>query len=280
MIPASFDYVRARSIEEARAVLDHCGPSAVLLAGGHSLLPRMRYREVNPAVLVDVSRVPGLSGVQVEGSELRIGAAVTYAVLASSALVRAEAAVLAHAAGTVGDPHVRNRGTIGGSVAHADPAADLPAVLLTLGATMVVHGPGGSRAVRAADFFRAPGRTALGPADVLTEVRVPRVPGSRWSYHKFHRRSHEWAMVAVTAVQPVAAAGPLVGLANMGPLPLRALDVERLAAQGAPAVVAAEQAANGTAPPSDVRADGDYRAHVARVLTERALNDLAIAAAS
>jgi carbon-monoxide dehydrogenase medium subunit len=265
VIPASFDYLAASSAAEAIALLAEHGDDAKLLAGGHSLLPMMKLRLATPAVLVDIGRVDELSGITADGSDLVIGATTRHAELAASPLVRDQAPLLAHAAAQVGDPQIRHRGTIGGSLAHADPAADLPMALVALGGSVELRGPGGTRAVSADDFFAGYFETVLEPDEMITAVRVPATPGAPWGYQKFVRRANDWAIVGV------AATGGRIALANMGPVPLRARAAEQALADGASAAEAAELAADGTEPGEDVHANRAYREHLARVLTRRAL---------
>jgi aerobic carbon-monoxide dehydrogenase medium subunit len=265
MIPAPFEYAAATSRAHALELLAEHGDDAKLLAGGHSLLPMMKLRLATPAVLIDISRLDELAGVSADGEDLVIGATTRHADLASSELVKAEAPLLAHAAAQVGDPQIRHRGTIGGSLSHADPAADLPMALVALGGRVQIEGPGGARVVAAEDFFQGYFETALEPDELLTAVRVPRRPDSSWGYQKFVRRSNDWAIVGVAAVDG------RVALANMGATPLRARAVEEALAAGASPAEAAEHAADGTAPGEDIHADRAYRQHLARVLTRRAL---------
>ncbi|HKN98912.1 MAG TPA: FAD binding domain-containing protein, partial [Pseudonocardiaceae bacterium] len=199
MIPADFDYVRAGSVDEAVALLAS-DEDAKLIAGGHSLLPMMKLRLAFPSVLVDVRRLPGLSYVRTEGDEIAIGALTRHCGLVESTVLRAEAPLLAEAASFVGDPQIRHRGTIGGSLSHADPAADLPAAVLASDATLVVRGPAGRRSIAAADFFVDYFQTALRPDEMLVEVRVPRTGPNGWHYSKFVRRANDWAIVAVATV--------------------------------------------------------------------------------
>jgi carbon-monoxide dehydrogenase medium subunit len=263
VIPASFDYLAASSAAEAIALLAEHGDDAKLLAGGHSLLPMMKLRLATPAVLVDIGRVDELSGITADGSDLVIGATTRHAELAASPLVRDQAPLLAHAAAQVGDPQIRHRGTIGGSLAHADPAADLPMALVALGGSVELRGPGGTRAVSADDFFAGYFETVLEPDEMITAVRVPATPGAPWGYQKFVRRANDWAIVGVT--------GGRIALANMGPVPLRARAAEEALAGGASPADAAALAAAGTSPGQDIHADRAYREHLARVLTRRAL---------
>ena len=271
MIPAPFDYQRASSVDEALAALAQHGEDAKLLAGGHSLLPLMKLRLAMPAVRVDIGRIPDLSYVRGEGGEVRIGALTRHHDLATSDLAREQVPLLAQVAGQIGDPQVRHRGTVGGSVAHGDPASDLPAALLALRGTLVARGPGGERTIPADDFFTGFLETALAPDEVLTEIRVPAVPGVGWAFEKFQRRAQDWAIVGVAAVLADGSGGPGVGLVNMGSLPLRAAGVEDALRSGSAAAEAAARAAEGTEPPEDLNASPEYRRHLVEVLTRRAL---------
>lgn len=268
MIPAAFDYVRAESADAALAALAEHGDEAKLLAGGQSLLPLMKLRLAVPAVVVDVSRVADLAYVRDEGDALAIGALTRHHDVATNDLVRSAAPVLAHAAALVGDPQIRHRGTIGGSVAHADPSADVPTALTALGASYTIQGPGGTRTVDADGFATGFLETVLEPDELLTEIRVPKADA--FGYEKFTRRAIDWATVAVAAVRR-ADGGVAVALANMGPTALRARSVEQAIASGSGAQDAAALADEGTEPSSDVTASADYRRHLARVLTARAL---------
>jgi len=265
VIPAPFDYVAAQSPAHAVDLLDSLGDDAKLLAGGHSLLPMMKLRLAVPAVLIDIGRLAELTGIRAEDGELVIGAATPHATVATSGLAQADAPLLAHSAGLVGDPQIRHRGTIGGSLAHADPAADLPMALLALGGSVDVLGQAGTRNVAAEDFFTGFFETSLKPGELVTAVRVPRRPGAAWGYQKFVRRANDWAIVGAAAIDG------RIALANMGPTPLRARAAEQALADGAGAAEAAELAAEGTEPGEDVHADRGYRRHLARVLTRRAL---------
>jgi aerobic carbon-monoxide dehydrogenase medium subunit len=269
MIPAPFDYVRAGSADEALSALAEHGDEAKLLAGGQSLLPLMKLRLAVPAVVVDLTSVGELSYVRDEGDTVAIGALTRHCDIAADDVLRREAPILAHAAGLVGDPQVRHRGTIGGSVAHADPSADLPTALLALGASYVVRGRQGERTVSSDEFATGFLETALEPEELLTEVRVPK-PSSGWGYEKFTRRAIDWATVAVATVRR-ADGTVAVALANMGPTVVRATAVEQAVASGSGTTDAAAVAAEGTEPGSDVTASADYRRHLARVLTSRAL---------
>jgi aerobic carbon-monoxide dehydrogenase medium subunit len=265
VIPAPFEYVQAKSAGHALELLAEHGDDAKLLAGGHSLLPMMKLRLAMPSVLVDIGRLDELAGVRADNGELVIGATTKHADLAADALVRTEAPLLAYAAAQVGDPQIRHRGTIGGSLSHADPAADLPMALVALGGSVELRGPAGSRVVTADDFFEGFFETALQPGEMLTAVRVPRRAGVPWGYQKFVRRANDWAIVGVAAVDG------RIALANMGPRPLRATAAEQALAAGASAAEAAGHAADGTSPGEDMHADREYRMHLARVLTRRAL---------
>lgn len=271
MIPARFDYELAESVDHAVELLGS-RDDAKLLAGGHSLLPLMRLRFARPGTLVDIGRLADLSYVRDVGDRLAIGALTRHHDLHHDELARRHCGLLSHTAGLVGDPQVRHRGTIGGSVAHGDPASDLPAVLLALDAELVVTGADGERTVPASEFFRGFFATALEPTEVLTEIRVPKLEGAAWSYVKFHRRAQDWATVGVAAVEN---GGTRVALTNMGPTPLRASAVEEALAGGSDAAAAAEQAAEGTSPPSDTNGSAEYRRHLVKVLVRRALEEAA-----
>lgn len=268
MIPAAFDYVRASSASEASALLAEHGESAKLLAGGHSLIPLMRLRMATPGVLVDIGGIAELDYVRQEGDHVAIGALTRHFEVASSPLLAAEAPLLAHVASQVGDPQVRHRGTIGGSLAHGDPASDLPAALIALGGSVLVSGPGGTREIAADDLFTDFLETAMAPDEVLTEVRLPRSSGAGWSFQKFHLRAQDWAIVGCAVSRD---GSPGVGLVNMGTTPLRAVAVERALAEGASDAEAAALAAEGLEPPEDLNASREYRGHLARVLVGRAL---------
>lgn len=268
MIPAPFDYVRADSADAALSALAEHGDEAKLLAGGQSLLPLMKLRLAVPSVVVDVSRAADLAYVREDGDALAIGALTRHHDVATSDVVRAQAPVLAHAASLVGDPQIRHRGTIGGSVAHADPSADVPTALLALGASYVVRGPNGTRTIAAGNFATGFLETTLEPDELLVEIQVPKAVGG-WGYQKFTRRAIDWATVAVAAVRNNG--GVTVALANMGQTALRAEAVERAVASGSGTSDAAALADEGTEPPSDVTASADYRRHLARVLVARAL---------
>ena len=267
MIPAPFTYQRASSVDEALDLAARGGEDAKFLAGGHSLLPLMKLRLAVPEILVDIGRLRELSYIRDDGSHIAVGALTSHNELARSGLLASELPLLAHAAGQVGDPQVRHRGTIGGSLAHADSAADLPAVILALDATLVARGPSGSREIRAGEFFRGLFESALQPGELLTEIRIPKPQAVGWSFQKFTKRAIDWAIVGV-AVQ-----GGSVALVNMGPTPVRASAVERAVAAGAGPRDAAAHAAEESSPPEDINAGRGYREHLARVLVARALEE-------
>jgi aerobic carbon-monoxide dehydrogenase medium subunit len=278
VIPASFDYVAPRSLDEAIGALAEGGEDAKLLAGGHSLLPLMKMRLADPTLLVDLRRVPGLTGIERENGAYRIGAMTTHHQVATAGL-----GLASKAATTIADQQVRNRGTIGGSMAHGDTAADLPAVLLAFDGEVTAQGPSGSRTIAASELFQDYLTTALAPDEVLTEVRLPEMGGYGSGHQKFNRRQEDWAMVGVCALVKGAGDGSCedvrIGLMHMGSTPLRATAAEAaLRGQGLDSdsiARAAEQAAEGTEPPTDLNATADYKRHLARVLCRRALEEAA-----
>jgi carbon-monoxide dehydrogenase medium subunit len=276
VIPAAFDYEVAESVDHAIALLGD-KEDAKLLAGGHSLLPAMKLRLARPAFLVDLGRLGDLSYVRAEGDTIAIGALTRHRDVADAAVLQEHCPIVSHVAGQVGDPQVRHRGTIGGSLAHGDPASDLPTAMLALRAELVARGPKGERAIPATEFFTGVFTTALAPDEVLVEIRVPRIGGSGWSYTKLSRRAQDWATVAVAVVaRGNGDAHPTtVALTNMGATPLRAEASEDALAGGAAHAEAAALAAEGTEPPSDHAASADFRRHLARVLTRRALDEAA-----
>ena len=278
MIPAEFDYVRAASVDEALGALREHGDAKVL-AGGQSLLPLLRLRLAYPSVLVDVGRIDEMRGVREDGDRLVIGAATTHDEVLRDPLVRRACPVIAEVVGTVADPAVRHRGTFGGSIAHADPAGDLPALALALDASMEVAGSGGRRAIPAGEFFLDYFQTAVGADEVLVSVSVPKL-GDGWGhrYEKFNVVAQAWALVGAVALVQRSngdVGEARVGLVNMGPTPIRARAVEQAlvgsAATAEAVAAAAGSAADGTSPTGDVHASADYRTHLARVLTGRAL---------
>jgi carbon-monoxide dehydrogenase medium subunit len=280
VIPPEFEYAAPESLEDALRTLSEGGEDAKVLAGGHSLLPLMKLRLAAPTLLVDLRKVPGLRGVQREDGQWRIGAMTRHADLQDNA----DLGVVQKAASLIADQQVRNRGTIGGSIAHGDPASDLPTVFRALDGTVtLVAQGGGTREVAAADFFQDYLTTAVGAGEVLTEIRLPATDGWGWGYEKFNRRAEDWAMVGVVALVKKGSDGSCedvrIGLTHMASTPLRATAVENaLRGQGLDAqsiASAAEQAAEGTDPPGDLNATPDYKRHLARVLTRRALEQAA-----
>jgi carbon-monoxide dehydrogenase medium subunit len=278
MIPAPFDYLAPTTLDEALSALAEHGDDAKILAGGQSLLPVLRMRLNAPEMVIDLGRIDALRGVREDGNELVIGAMTTHTDVGTDPLVAEHAALLARAIEHLADAQVRHRGTFGGALAHADPAGDLGGPALALGASFVIAGSGGTRTVPAADFFEDVFTTALGDDEILTEVRVPKHTGWGAHYEKFVRVSHQWSIVAVAATLRVdggAIAEAGIGLTNMGSTPIRATAVEQ-ALIGQPATEdvvrrAAQAAADGTNPPTDLNGDADYRRHLASVLTRRAV---------
>jgi carbon-monoxide dehydrogenase medium subunit len=279
MIPGKFDYVRPDTVDDAVRALADAGDEAKVIAGGQSLLPLLRLRLAYPELLVDVGGIDELRGVTDAGDALVIGARTTHYQLVHDPLVAEHCGLLAQATGTVADPAVRHRGTLGGALAHADPAGDLPAVILALDATLVARGPGGERQIAAADFFTDYLTSSLEPDEILTAVRIPKLgPGWGYRYEKFHRTAQSWATVGVAALVRRAdgsIAEARIGLTNMGTTPVRATAAEAAAAGGQASRdalrAAAAHADEGTNPPGDLHGAPDYRRHLARVLTGRAL---------
>lgn len=269
MIPAAFDYVRAGSADEAISLIGQHGDDAKFLAGGHSLLPLMKLRLAQPSVLVDIGRIKDLSYIRDAGDHIAIGALTRHMDIEGSSVLAEHAPLLAHAAGHVGDPQVRHRGTIGGSICHSDPASDLPATTLALGATYVAQGPNGSREIPAGEFFQGFLETALAPDEMLTEIRVPKMQGAGWNFQKFNRRAQDWAIVGVAAWRRDGQSG--IGLVNMGSTPILASSVSNALAQGASVTEAAQLAADEAEPQGDLNASPEYRVHLAKVLVRRAL---------
>ena len=274
MIPAEFDYVAPDSLDAALGALREGGEDAKVLAGGHSLIPLMKLRMAAPSLIVDLRQLDELKNASSDGDSIRLGALVTHHRVATGGYGLTSAA-----AATIADQQVRNMGTIGGTLAHGDPASDMPAVLLALEGSVIIRGSGGEREVAAADLFEDFLTTAVGEGEILTEVRFPKLEGYGYGYEKFNRRQEDWAMVAVSALVKKASDGTCedvrIGLTHMGSVPLRATAAEA-ALRGKPLdadsiAAAAEQAAEGTEPPSDLNASVDYKQHLARVLTKRAL---------
>ncbi|MEJ7893940.1 MAG: xanthine dehydrogenase family protein subunit M [Solirubrobacteraceae bacterium] len=278
MIPAEFDYLAPDSLDEALSALADGGPDAKALAGGHSLLPLMKLRLAAPTLLVDLRRVPGIRGISRDNGTVRIGAMTTHHEVSAAGLGLASTA-----AQTIADQQVRNRGTLGGTLAHGDPASDMPAVFMALEGSVTAMKPGGaSREIAAGDLFRDYLETALEPGELITEVRVQATEGWGHGYQKFNRRQEDWAMVAVSALirrEGDTCADVRVGLTHMGNVPLRATAVEdalRGQALNADSIkAAAAHAADGTSPPADLNASQDYKRHLAAVLCARALTQAA-----
>jgi carbon-monoxide dehydrogenase medium subunit len=280
MIPAAFDYAAPTSLDEAISLLRQHGDEAKVLAGGHSLLPLMKLRLAAPAVLVDLARIPGLNYIREDAGTIAIGAMTPYVALEDSDVLRRRLPLLAQAASMVGDAQVRNRGTLGGAVAHADPAGDMPTVVTALGGTIIARGPNGERTIPAGEFFQDVFTSALSPEEIVTEIRIPASGGAQGgqNYQKFRRRSIDWAIVGA-AVDVTRSNGSIgrasVVLTNVGPTPMRASAVEQaLAGQPASADAvrqAADQASQGLDPSSELYASKEYKLHLARVITRRAL---------
>src|SRR3954451_19994960 len=271
MIPAAFEYRRASSAQEAISLVGEFGEDAKLLAGGHSLLPLMKLRLAQPSVLIDIGRVSDLAYIRDDGDVVAIGALTRHRELETSPVLAEHVPLLAHAAAHVGDPQVRHRGTIGGSIAHADPASDLPATTLALGATYVIEGPAGTRTVPAAEFYQGFLESVLEPDEVLTEIRIPKMGDAGWGFHKFNRRAQDWAIVGVAAWRRGNDAG--VALVNMGSTPILASAVTDALAAGASIDEAAQHASDNAEPQNDLNASSEYRPHLAHSLSRRALTD-------
>jgi aerobic carbon-monoxide dehydrogenase medium subunit len=278
VIPPEFEYKRAGSVDEAIAALGEGGEDAKLLAGGHSLLPLMKLRLAAPSLLIDIGGIGELRGFEQENGGWRIGALTTHAMLQDAK----EMGVVAHAASLIADQQVRNRGTIGGSMAHGDPASDLPTVALAMEGEVTVKGSGGERRIAAADLFQDFLTTAVGQDEVLTSVHLPSMDGYGWGYQKFTRRAEDWAMVGVVAMvkdNGGTCEDVRVGFTHMGTTPLRASATEEAlrgqSLSDESIASAAEQAAEGTDPPGDLNATTEYKQHLARVLTKRALQEAA-----
>jgi aerobic carbon-monoxide dehydrogenase medium subunit len=280
VIPPEFDYAAPESLDDALKALADGGEDAKVLAGGHSLLPLMKLRLAAPTLLVDLRKVPGLRGVERTNGGWRIGAMTRHADLQTNG----DLGIVASAASLIADQQVRNRGTIGGSIAHGDPASDLPTVLLALDGTVtIMSGGGNTREVAASDMFQDYLTTAVGPGEILTEIHLPAMEGWGHGYQKFNRRAEDWAMVGVVALVKKAGDGSCedvrIGLTHMANVPLRATAAEQ-ALRGRPLepasiADAAEQAAEGTEPPGDLNASPEYKRHLARVLCRRALEEAA-----
>ncbi|MFD1825749.1 MULTISPECIES: FAD binding domain-containing protein [Mumia] len=278
MIPTSFEYESPDTVEDAVRLLAEGGDDVKVLAGGQSLIPVLKMRLAGPELIVDLGRIDGLRGIREDGDDLVIGAMTPHHEVAASALVREHAALIAEATSTVADPQVRHRGTLGGALVHADPAGDLPAPALALGASFEITGPSGSRTVPASDFFVDLFTTAVGEDEILTAVRIPKRTGWGAAYEKFVRVSQQWSIVAVAAtvrLEGGTIAEARLGLTNMGSTPVRPKAVEQALIGVSPVAEAVEAAvsgvADGTTPPDDLNGSPDYRRHLARVLTRRAV---------
>ena len=279
MIPVAFDYEVAESVDHAIQLLGQHGEDSKLIAGGHSLIPIMRLRLAAPSVLIDLDRLEDLRYVRDEGDHLAIGALTRHRDVLNNELVQEHCGIVGYTAGLLGDPSVQHRGTIGGTLAHGDPAGDMPAVISALEGTLVIQGPNGERTVPASDFFQDYLFTDLEPDEVVTEVRVPKLDqNTGWSYKKFSRRSQDWAIVGVAAVVEKSNGNidsARIGLTSMGSTPIRASTVEEALSGASPDGIAeaAESAAEGTAPSSDDAASAEFRKHLARVWTRRAVEE-------
>ena len=279
MIPVTFDYEVAESVDQAIDLLGQQGEDSKLIAGGHSLIPLMRLRLAAPAVLIDLDRLEDLRYVRDEGDHLAIGALTRHRDVHNNELVQEHCGILSYTAGLLGDPSVQHRGTIGGTLAHGDPAGDMPSVVSALEATLVVKSPDGERTIPALEFFKDYLFTDLGEQEVVTEVRVPKLSSETgWSYKKFARRSQDWAIVGVAAVVERSngnIGSARIGLTSMGSTPLRATAVEEALSGASPDNVAeaAESADEGTSPASDDAGSADFRRHLARVWTRRAVEE-------
>ena len=269
MIPTAFEYKRAGSADEAISLISQYGDEAKFLAGGHSLIPLMKLRLAQPTMLVDIGRVKDLSYIKDAGDHIAIGALTRHMDVEKSPVLRQHVPLLAHAAGYVGDAQVRHRGTIGGSIAHADAASDLTATTLALGATYVVQGPNGKREIAAKNFYQGFLESALAADEMLVEIKVPKMNGAGWSFQKFNRRAQDWAIVGVAAWRSNSASG--VALVNMGSTPVLAGAVSSALAKGASVADAAAHAADDAEPQADLNASVEYRTHLAKVLVRRAL---------
>ena len=280
MIPSKFDYVRPKSVDEAVAALTAGGEDSKVITGGQSMLPLLRLRLAAPSILVDCARIDEMKGVKDNGDSVTIGAATTHWDVLHNDIVKTHVKLLADATATVADPQVRHRGTFGGALAHGDPAGDLPAVVLALDATMEIAGAKGRRQVAAKDFFVDYFTTAVGPDEILVSITIPKL-GKGWGtcYEKFNRTASGWAVVGVAAAVKVEGGkitDARIGLTNCAAVPVRASSVESAlkgASISAAEIEAASQsAAEGTRATSDLAADKEYREHLMRVVTARAVS--------
>lgn len=275
MIPARFDYDVAQSVDHAVELLGAGGDDVKLLAGGQSLIPALRLRIARPAKLVDLGRLSDLAYVKDDGTHVAIGAMTRHAAVAADPVLAEHCPIVSHTAAKIGDPQVRHRGTLGGTLSHGDPASDMPAVMLAAGAELVARGKGGERTIPAAEFFTGVFETALGPDEVLVEIRVPKPAASTgWAYVKENRRAQDWATVGVAALvhrDDGKVAGASLALVNMGATPIRARAAEDALAGGSSIAEAAELVTEGADPPADHAGSSEYRAHLAKVVARRAL---------
>ena len=276
MYPAQFDYHSPASVQEAISLLGRLKDDAKLLAGGHSLLPMMKLRLAQPKHLIDLRKVPGLSGIKEDGGAIAIGALTTHYAVESSSLLKQKCPLLSEAAGTIGDPQVRNMGTIGGSLAHADPAADYPAAVIALGAELVAEGPKGKRTIKVDDFFKGLLTTALQPQEILVEIRIPSWPaGTGMAYMKFPHPASRFAVVGVAAVVTADGKKVGVGITGAGTKAVRAKGVEAALAgkalDAATIKAAAEKAADGVDVQADLQGSVEYKTHLLKVYCRRAL---------
>lgn len=284
MIPAPFDYISPQTLDEAIRVLVSHGDEAKLLAGGHSLLPLMKLRLASPKLLVDLSKIPGLSGIKQEGDKITIGALTTQYQIESSELLKERCPLLPQTAKAIGDVQVRNRGTIGGSLAHADPAADIPAAILALGGVLGLTGPEGNRTIPAEEFFLGLMTTAMSPNEILTEIRLPVLPGRCGTvYLKVRQKASGFAIVGVAVWLTVDNNGACkdigVGITGLDSKPFRARGVEeRLRGKRIePGMIedASSQVTQGVDPLDDIHASAEFRAHLAQLYTARAIQEAA-----
>lgn len=279
MHPAPFEYEVAESVDHAIELLGQYGEDARPLAGGHSLIPLMRLRLATPTALIDLGKLDDLRYIREDGDHLAIGALTRHREIHFNELVNEHCGILSYTAGLLGDPSVQHRGTIGGVLAHGDPAGDMPSVMCALEGEIVIQGPEGERTVPALEFFKDYLFTDLEPQEVVTEVRVPKLgPDTGWSYKKFSRRSQDWAVVGVAAVVEKSDGNidsARIGLASMGSTPLRASAAEQAlsGASGDQIAEAANSADEGTSPTSDDAASAEFRRHLARVWTRRAVEE-------
>jgi aerobic carbon-monoxide dehydrogenase medium subunit len=278
VIPAAFDYKAPTSLNEALQLLEEGGDDAKIIAGGQSLLPVLRLRLAAPELVIDLAKIDSLKGIRDDGDAIVIGAMTPHFEVLRDSLIAEHASLIAKCVATVADPQVRHRGTFGGACAHADPASDIPAPVLALDAEFVIAGPSGQRTVAATDFFQDLFTTAVGDDEILVEVRVPKYTGWGSAYEKFVRVAHQWAIAGVAATvrtEGGTIAEARIGLTNMGPTPIRARAAEQalvgVAVEPDAVAAALTSIADGTAPPTDLNGDPEYRRHLVSVLGRRAV---------